>query len=465
MKLSPKMDGYWQNRTQCQAAWLRTFRHAPVRLHRLLFLAIGIALALTARVQADTIVFRTGERLAGKVLAEKSSRVVFDSHAIGRIEIPHDRIDRIERETEPTPPPLAPSAVASGAVIHAPAISATFATNSFYPWVASGTNDSDWIQLKSGEWLKGRLKSLQDDKLEFDSDELDLQEFDWEDVHQVRSPRLNEILLEDRTKASGPIHITREKILVETESGPRGYERNDLVAVTPGGPREINYWSGKVSAGMTLRSGNTEQTEVNVSADLKRRTPNTRFTLDYTGNYSAIDSVESANNHRVTTQFDFWLSSRFFLKIPFAEYFKDPFQNIAHRGTVGGGVGYEIFDRPRFKWEVAVGPAYQQTWFESVQAGERDNEGNAAAVLGSLLDTKITKRVDFVSKYQLIYTREEAGGYTHHWENTFEIDLTKRLELDVSFIWDRVSHPATSGGGTTPKPDDLRTIISLGVNF
>jgi len=459
------MDGYWQNLTHGQAPWLRTVHQALDRLRRLLFFVTGLALALNTRVDADTIIFRTGERLAGKMLLEEASRVVFDSQALGRIDIPRDRIDRIERQTEPVEPPPVPSGVAAGEAAPAPPVPVTVVTNRFYPWVASSRTNSDWIQLKSGEWLKGRLKSLQDDKLEFDSDELDLQEFDWEDVYQVRSPRLNEVLLEDKTKASGSIHITRQKILVTTEDGLRDYERRDLVAVTPGGPREINYWSGKVAAGMTLRSGNTEQKEANVSADLKRRTPNTRFTLDYTGNYSEIDSVESANNHRVTTQFDFWLSSRFFLKIPFAEYFKDPFQNIAHRGTVGGGVGYEIFDRPRFKWEVAVGPAYQQTWFESVQAGERDNEGNAAAVLGSLLDTKITKRVDFVSKYQLIYTREEAGGYTHHWENTFEIDLTKRLELDVSFIWDRVSHPATSGGGTTPKPDDLRTIISLGVNF
>jgi len=35
----------------------------------------------------------------------------------------------------------------------------------------------DWIQLKSGEWLKGELKVLYDKKLEFDSDELNLLEF------------------------------------------------------------------------------------------------------------------------------------------------------------------------------------------------------------------------------------------------------------------------------------------------
>ena len=38
----------------------------------------------------------------------------------------------------------------------------------------------DWIQLKSGEWLKGKLEVLYDRKLEFDSDELDELTFDFE---------------------------------------------------------------------------------------------------------------------------------------------------------------------------------------------------------------------------------------------------------------------------------------------
>ena len=36
----------------------------------------------------------------------------------------------------------------------------------------------DWIQLTSGEWLKGELKVLYNYKLEFDSDELDLLTFE-----------------------------------------------------------------------------------------------------------------------------------------------------------------------------------------------------------------------------------------------------------------------------------------------
>ena len=45
----------------------------------------------------------------------------------------------------------------------------------------------DWVQLTNGEWLKGEIIVLYDGNLEFDSDELDLQTFDLDDVQHIRS--------------------------------------------------------------------------------------------------------------------------------------------------------------------------------------------------------------------------------------------------------------------------------------
>ena len=45
------------------------------------------------------------------------------------------------------------------------------------PWdkfVPPPDDKFDWIQLTSGEWLKGELKFLYDFQVEFDSDKLDL---------------------------------------------------------------------------------------------------------------------------------------------------------------------------------------------------------------------------------------------------------------------------------------------------
>ena len=330
-------------------------------------------------------------------------------------------------------------------------------------WVPPEDN-FDWIQLKSGEWLKGQLKAMQKRKLEFDSDELDYLTFDWRDIRQVRSPRTLDVLFVDGEKLSGPVTITPQQVAVGG-AAPRVLPRDQLQSLTPGGSKERNYWSGKLTLGLTLRSGNTEQVEYNASANLQRRTPATRLSVDYLGNVSSIDGTESANNHRVNAEFDLWLSRRFYLVLPFAEYYKDPFQNLEHRFTGGVGVGYDLIDRPNLEWNITAGPAYQQAWFESSQPGEATQKGTAALAFGSRFDWDITRRIDLILEYRGQYTSREVGETTHHSVSTLSLKLTKRFDLDVSFVWDRITNPKVGADGVQPKPDDFRLVVGLGVDF
>jgi len=322
----------------------------------------------------------------------------------------------------------------------------------------------DWIQLKSGEWLKGTIKAMQKQELEFDSEELDLQTFDWQDVRQVRSSRILDVLFLNGQQVSGPVTITPKQVTVGS-TNLLVFPRDQLHGFTPGGSKELNYWSGKASLGLTLRAGNSEQVDSTAQAHLQRRTPATRLSLDYIGNISRSDGVASANNHRVNAEFDLFLSRRFYLLLPAAEYYKDPFQNLAHRVTAGVGVGYDIVDRPKLEWSITTGPAYQQAWFASSQPGEPSQQGAAALVFGTHFDWDITKRLEFIFDYKGQYTGPEVGGTTHHTVATLSLELTRILDLDVSFIWDRIEHPKVGADGVQPKPDDFRLVVGLGVDF
>ena len=339
-------------------------------------------------------------------------------------------------------------------------------TNSALPnlsWVPP-EDTFDWIQLKSGEWLKGQFKAMQDRKLEFDSEELKDQRLDWKDVRQVRSSRTLDVLFVDGAKLSGPVVITPKQVTVG-RALPLVYPRDQLQSLTPGGSKERNYWSGKGSFGLTLRSGNTRQVEYNAQAHLQRRTPATRLSLDYIGNVSSVESVESANNHRVNGEFDLWLSRRFYLVVPSAEYYKDPFQNLAHRLTLGVGIGYDLIDRPNLNWNITTGPAFQKAWFESSQPGEPREKQSAALTFGSRFDWEITHRIDLILEYRGQYTSRQVGETTHHSVSTLSIELTKRFDLDVSFVWDRISNPKVGADGARPTPDDFRLVVGLGVDF
>ena len=73
---------------------LRSTATRPVRLVCAVFIALLVFCASAAL--ADTIALRTGERLVGKILAEEPGKVIFESQALGRIEVPRERIERIE---------------------------------------------------------------------------------------------------------------------------------------------------------------------------------------------------------------------------------------------------------------------------------------------------------------------------------------------------------------------------------
>ncbi len=322
----------------------------------------------------------------------------------------------------------------------------------------------DWIQLKSGEWLRGRIKALQDRELEFDSEELDDLTFDWKDIRQVRSSHTLDVLFVNGEKVSGPVAITPTEVAV-SGAVPRALPRDQLQSLTPGGSRERNYWSGKLSLGATVRAGNTEQVDFNASADLERRTPATRLNADYIGNLSTIDGVENVNNHRVSAEFDLWLSRRLYLILPFVEYYKDPLQNLAHRLTGGLGVGYDLIDRPKLEWSISTGPALQYAWFESAQAGEPSEKGTAALIFGTSFDWDITRKIEWILEYHGQFTSREVGETTQHAVATLSLDVTKRIDLDVSLTWDRITQPKIGADGLEPEPDDFRLVVGLGIDF
>lgn len=339
------------------------------------------------------------------------------------------------------------------------------AADDWRPPPPTGADDFDWIQLKSGEWLKGRVKSLQDEKLEFDSEELNLLTFDWKDIRTVRSPRLVSVRIEKLKPVDGSLLVTTNEVQIVTSASTNTYPRAELLAITPTGNREVDKWTGKLSAGVSFRAGNTRETDVDIHTSIQRRTPDTRLGLDYLGNYGKINGEEVEQNHRFIGQFDYFLSRRLYVRVPDVEYYRDPLQNLEHRLTLGAGVGYDLIKTPRTEWNVTISPSWQRNWFGSAPPGESTAVSAAALVLSTRFDTELTQRLDFIFEYRGQLTRKETGNDTHHAVTTLEFEIHKRLKLDLSFVWDRISSPQTESGGATPTPDDFRLITSLGVDF
>ena len=406
------------------------------------------------RTRGDVLVGTNGERFIGTVIEENSTNVVFDSELAGRLVFPRTRIRELQAAAKPESPPLAAAAVTNAPV-----------NRLAWKPPGVGADGADWVQLKSGEWLRGQLNYVQNKEVEFDSDEMELQLLKLKDVRQLYTTHRVFTQFDNQPAAYGRVVISNEVVTVTGEA-PLSESRNRLIGITPsGGKTGIRNWSGNLSAALSLQSGNTHQVNLTTTAELARRTPSTTLLLDYLGNYGKSDGVQSANNNRFNSTWDIRIGRDWFFRPLQFEYYQDSLANIDYRLTDGVGGGYYIFDRTGLEWTVSAGPSYQYTKFSTVEAGQSDTSTTPAGLLESKFKQDITSRLTFIQAWQSIFTSQAAGQYTHHTVSTLEFEIKRHLDLDVSFIWDYLNHPQVKSNGTLPDKNDLYLTVGLGVRF
>ena len=369
-------------------------------------------------------------------------------------------------ETE-TSADVAKDAEESQSIIEQVKASEKDSSNTVKTWIPSAEK-FDWVQLTSNEWLKGEIKGMYKDSLEFDSDKLDLLNIDWDDVKILRSHRVNNINIEGVGATSGVLEVTGDSLEIVNDYENQSYDRSKLISFAPGGKRERDLWAIKATLSLDLRQGNTDQVDYTAKVNIKRRGSTTRFLMDYIGNISKTNGgdgslVETINNHRLNASYDYYKTRYFFYTPVFAEYFRDPFTNIDSRITLGAGLGYTVIDDGKTELSFSGGPAYVKTEFVSVSAGENTSESTPAAVLRTNYDLELTKTIDFIARYNIQVGNTASGGYTHHIILTVESEITGALDFDTSFIWDRTTHPTQAADGTSPEPNDYR--ITFGISY
>lgn len=328
----------------------------------------------------------------------------------------------------------------------------------------------DWVQLTSGEWLRGELKSMYNKKLEFDSDKLDLLSIDWEDVKYLQSFHPGNVKIENHGSITGTLTISNKKITVKNKQETIEFKRDDIISFSPAGDREIDFWSLKFTLGMNLKSGNTEQIDFNTKLNAKRRTADSRFVLDYIGNISKTNAIsgnleETINNHRLSGALDIYVTRYFFYNPVNIEFYLDPFQNIDVRTTIGAGLGYTFIDTSKTEWSLSAGPAFISTKYISVQAGDDIRVDSGSLTISTDFETELTKTIDFIYKYNIALAEKKSGGYSHHMIATIESEISKDLDFDVSLVWDRITYPTINDSGFEPEQDDFQLLLGMSYSF
>jgi hypothetical protein len=328
----------------------------------------------------------------------------------------------------------------------------------------------DWVRMVSGEWLKGEMKRMRDDNLEFDSDKLDMQNIDFADVTHVHSPVVNTYVFDDRISATGRAVITPEKVIVETDEGTKTFARSELESIVAGGEREKDWWSMKLRFGLTLNKGNTDQLTYDINFNTRREDDMTLLDLNYNASFGQTGGAQNVNRHLGEEDFKVFLSSRWFVTPLFGQLFNDRFQNIRFRATPATGAGIHIIDAPNVTWDFQTGIGYQYLNYRdttSLPAGSTNPQHDAFIPLFTYADFDITGDIDFTVSWLTNLVVTTIGNTNHTGKADLAIELTSVLDLDIAFLYLRTEEPAPPPDPMAPaiKKNDYQLVVGISLEL
>ena len=328
----------------------------------------------------------------------------------------------------------------------------------------------DWVRMVSGEWLKGEMKRMRDDNLEFDSDKLDMQNIDFADVSHVHSPVVNTYVFDDRISATGRAVITPDKIIVETDEGTKTFPRSELESIVAGGEREKDWWSMKLRFGLTLNKGNTDQLTYDIKFNTRREDRMTLLDLTYNASFGQTGGTQNVNRHLGEEDFKVFLSSRWFVVPLFGQLFNDRFQNIQLRATPAAGAGVHIIDKPNVKWDFQTGVGYQYLNYldtTTLPVGSPNPQNDAFIPLYTYADFDITGDIDFTVSWLTNLVVTTIGNTNHTGKADLAIELTSVLDLDIAFLYLRTEDPAPPPDPMAPaiKKNDYQLVVGIALEL
>ncbi len=340
----------------------------------------------------------------------------------------------------------------------------TIVTSS-WQYLSPTPKKNDWIQTKSGEWFKGTIEAMYDKELEFDSSEIGHYSFNFKDISQIKSYHIISTNIENLASFSGILRFKNNTLTIIQGDHSFSFKKSQIVSFAKSGDLEKDNWSGKITFNLDIRKGNKEQLNYSSQINLKRRTSQTRLRLDYFGRISTNENKEIANDHRINEKFDIYLTRDFFWTPLFSEYYQDNFQNIASQYTAGMGIGYTVFDKSKYSWDISGGPAIINTNFDTVSVNGKTTISSASLEISTTVEYELSKKMDLTYNYSFSITEKSSGLYKHHMILKLENEILSWLDFDITSIWDYTRVSEKDEFGVSPLSSDYQLLFGLGVEF
>lgn len=321
----------------------------------------------------------------------------------------------------------------------------------------------DEILLKNGDRLTGKIDHLVDGKLVLKSDITGEVTVDISNVRTFSSDAPIEVNLKDKT-------VLKQKVL-SSESGSFAVEGTDALKAQEFSISDIESinppvkpkpkWSGDISAGFTVTSGNTETENISASANLRKRTEKdrTQLSADYAkGRQKDPDTGEKETTEewwRTKAKYDYFLTKKLYGYLD-GRYESDAIAELDRRVIVGTGGGYQWIESEKmnFSFEIGIASLYEK--FEN----QTDSNSEITAQVGYNFDYRLNNKLRFLHDLTYYPSIEDFSDYFLTSTSEIRAHLTEMMFANFKVIFGHDSTPAVGA-----KKTDTKYILGVGYSF
>ncbi len=322
---------------------------------------------------------------------------------------------------------------------------------------------ADVVTFSNGDRWTGRLISMVEGKLRFAADLIGEVEVDAKEVRTIATDETVEVHANDGTVLIDAL-VADSQAPFQTAGrgrvGTQGFREKEVASINPP-VKEAPEWEGSLTAGVKFERGNTIKDEGDLEVLGEYETEFNRFGLkaSYEGERTTDrDSGASTTNDRnlfARILYDHFLGDRAFWYIGSSGE-KDGPKDLDLRFTLGGGLGYKLFDRHDFKVDLRFGPAWVE---ENYKGSERDDDSVDVLARWHVW-RKLADNLAFFHETNLRQSFEDIDVSLIKTETGLKFDLSNEIFLKAAVEWELDAEPAS---GTQRQDTDY--ILGLGYKF
>lgn len=238
---------------------------------------------------------------------------------------------------------------------------------------------TDTVSLNNGDRITGTVTSVADGKLSIETAYAGTLSISLEAITGLKTEKSLAVKLSDNRVLEGVLCTRDETQGIAKEDAWQAMPVEEIVVLAPDMEAldaavlamRPKLWSGAVEAGASLRSGNTDTTDMKLSLSLKRATEKDTLDLKFSAAYGEAEDVLNTRRYTGDFRWQHKIHDRFyFYTMGLAE--RDDGRKLDLRLQGGAGFGYEILKQEKTQLSADLGLTYTYERWAPFTPWERD---------------------------------------------------------------------------------------------